>query len=147
MKNKKVIIAIPAYNEEKTLGLVIDDINRVMKATRYNYKIQVLNDGSKDNTEKISKSKGALTYSHKRNKGLAETFKSEIHCALKNKADIIVHTDADAQYCSEPIPLMITGKIKPDESNKFSEKQCQEGSLGTMWGYDLMKTLHKFYRD
>ena len=51
------------------------------------------------------------------------------------------------RHYPEPIPLMITGKIKPDESNKFSEKQCQEGSLGTMWGYDLMKTLHKFYRD
>lgn len=103
----RVVISIPAYNEEKTLGRVINGIKLVMDRNRYKYKILVLNDGSKDRTAEIAKKQGAIVVSNKRNLGLAETFKREMEECLKLKADIIVHTDADGQYPSEYIPNMI----------------------------------------
>ena len=102
-----VIITIPAYNEEETLGSVIKEIQTVMNKTKYKYKILVLNDGSKDKTIQVAKKAGAKVNSHKTNKGLAQTFKSEMIYALKEKADIIVHTDADGQYPAEFIPQLI----------------------------------------
>jgi len=103
----KVIITIPAYNEEKHIGYVLEDIKKIMSNTKYNYQILVVDDGSTDNTKEIAKKAGAIVFSHITNRGLAQTFKTEMEKCLELKADIIVHTDADAQYCSEPIPLMI----------------------------------------
>lgn len=104
-----VIISIPAYNEEKTLGKVIQEIRDVMDNSSYDYKILVLDDGSDDNTVSVAKKNKAHVISNKTNLGLAETFKREMQECVKLNADIIVHTDADGQYPAEYIPLMIKG--------------------------------------
>lgn len=103
----KVIISIPAYNEEKTISKIIKETKEVMDKTHYSYQILVLNDGSLDQTAEIAKKAGAVVYSNKKNLGLAENFKEEMKHCLELKADIIVHTDADGQYPSAYIPYMI----------------------------------------
>ena len=103
----KVIITIPAYNEERTLPLVIEEIKNVMKEKQYKYEILILNDGSRDKTIEAAQKQGAIVVSHRRNKGLAETFRSEMRECLARNADIIVHTDADGQYHPQHIPEMI----------------------------------------
>src|SRR3989344_8192220 len=107
MSKELVIITIPAYNEEQTIGKLIDEIKKVMDENKYNYKIQVINDGSKDKTAEIAKQHGALVYSHPYNLGLAETFRTEMKKCVELSADIIVHTDADGQYPSYFIPNLI----------------------------------------
>ena len=106
-KSMKVIISIPAYNEEKTIDKVVQEINEVMCSTNYKYEIIVIDDGSKDKTVEIAKNAGAKVYSNKINLGLAETFKHEIQRCKEHKADIIVHTDADGQYPAIFIPQLI----------------------------------------
>ena len=103
----KVVVTIPAFNEEKTIGYTIREIKNVMDKTSYNYKILILDDGSSDKTFEIARKNGAVVVSNKRNLGLAETFKREMKECLKLKADIIVHTDADGQYPAYYIPEMI----------------------------------------
>lgn len=102
-----VVITIPAYNEEKDIALVIKDIKSVMNSTKYEYKILVVDDGSKDKTANIAEKEGAVVVSHPRNLGLAETFKTEMRNCIELGADVIVHTDADGQYPPEYIPEMI----------------------------------------
>ena len=106
-KNPFIIISIPAYNEERDIGRTIIEIKEALKEFSYNYKILVLNDGSRDNTVKVAEEQGAIVVSHRRNKGLAETFRSEMKECLERKADIIVHTDADGQYDPRHIPQLI----------------------------------------
>ena len=60
----KIVVTIPAYNEGKTIGLLISRIHEVMKKNKYNYNILVLDDGSKDNTAEIAKKAKALVFSH-----------------------------------------------------------------------------------
>ena len=103
----RVVISIPAYNEERTIGKVIREIKNVMNSHKYNYRILIVDDGSNDRTAEIAKKEGAIVFSNKRNSGLAETFKNEMKECLKLKADVIVHTDADGQYPSQYIPSMI----------------------------------------
>src|SRR3989338_5663871 len=103
----KVIITIPAYNEEKTIGRLVADIMKAMSQTNYNYRILVLDDGSKDRTAEVSRKAGAIVYSLPKNYGLAETFKTEIEKCLELKADIIVHIDADRQYQANEIPKLL----------------------------------------
>lgn len=103
----KVVITIPAYNEEKTIGPVLDDIKAVMKRTSYDFQLVVVNDGSADKTIQVAKKHGATVFSHVRNRGLAETFKTEMKHCLELGADVIVHTDADGQYDPNAIPHLI----------------------------------------
>ena len=103
----KIIVTIPAYNEEKSIVRVIKNIKEVMNQNNYDYKILVVDDGSNDKTSEIAKNCGAVVYRHPKNYGLAETFKTEIEHALKLNADIIVHIDADGQYLPKEIPRLI----------------------------------------
>lgn len=103
-----LIITIPAYNEALTIKKVIDDIVSVMKKTRYSFKIIVVDDGSKDNTSQVASESGAIVYKHSQNLGLAQTFRTEMEKCLENKADIIVHIDADGQYLASEIPLLVS---------------------------------------
>ncbi len=104
----KVVVTIPAYNEGLTIKKAIDDINTVMKPTKYNYKVMVVDDGSRDNTADVAKKSGAIVYRHGQNLGLAETFRTEIRKALEQNPDVIVHFDADNQYRASEIPRLIS---------------------------------------
>jgi glycosyltransferase involved in cell wall biosynthesis len=112
----KVIVTIPAYNEEQTIGTVINDIQNSLNNQVFTYEIQVIDDGSIDQTANIARSLGARVYSHPANFGLAETFRDEIQIALENGADIIVHFDADGQYRSGEI-LNLVGPIQDGKAD------------------------------
>ncbi|MEK6967675.1 MAG: glycosyltransferase family 2 protein [Nanoarchaeota archaeon] len=104
-KKPKILVTIPAYNEEKTIGTVISGVKRELRG--YNYGIQIIDDGSTDKTVEISRKAGARVVSHPKNYGLAAAFNTELEEAIKSGADIIVHTDADGQYMAEEITLLI----------------------------------------
>jgi len=107
MKIKKVLITIPAYNEEKTLGFLLQDIKNVMNRTKYNYSILVVDDGSRDQTRRVAQNHSAKVISHQRNLGLAEAFRTEMRESFKLNSDVIVHIDADNQYHASDIPSLI----------------------------------------
>ena len=132
----KIIITIPAYNEEDTIGIVIGEIKQVMDNTRYEYKIMVVDDGSTDNTVNVAKSSGALLYSHPYNYGLAETFRTEIEKTLENNGEIIVHIDADGQYRPEEIPKLI--KLI---DNKEADLVLGSRFMGTIEKMPIIKKL------
>ena len=108
-RTPNIVITIPAYNEEGTIVKVLEDIKNVMRNISYssNYKILVVNDGSKDRTKELAEKHGAIVVSHPKNYGLAETFRTEMKKCLELKAEIIVHFDADGQYLAKDIPRMI----------------------------------------
>ncbi len=100
----KLIILLPAYNEQDKIEKVIKEIPpNICQET----KIIVINDGSTDKTKEKAEKAGAKVISHKRNLGLAKTFKTGIKESLKLDADIIVHIDADGQYDPQDIPKLI----------------------------------------
>src|SRR3989344_7917254 len=100
----KVFVMIPAYNEEFAIEKVIKEIKQASK----NYKILVIDDGSRDNTYNIAKKCGAnYVIRNKKNLGLAQSFKRGLEECLKLKADIIVNIDADSQYNALEIPRLI----------------------------------------
>lgn len=103
----KLVVMIPAFNEEMSIGKVIAEIPR--KIGRISeVEILVINDGSSDKTADEAKNAGAdRILSHKRNMGLAKSFRDGLEEALLMGADVIVNTDADFQYNQAEIPKLI----------------------------------------
>ena len=103
----KLVVLIPAFNEEKTIGKVIQEIPKDIEGID-EIKILVVDDGSTDNTAEIAKKAGAdYILKHKQNLGLAVAFRDGLEKALKLGGDIIVNTDADFQYNQKEIPKLI----------------------------------------
>ena len=103
----KIVVMIPAYNEEKTIGKVIKEVPRDIEGID-EVEVLVINDGSTDSTVEVAKNAGAdKIVSFKENKGLAPAFKMGLETALVVGADIIVNTDADFQYNQTQIPDLV----------------------------------------
>ncbi len=103
----KLIIQIPCYNEEKTLGATIADLPRELPGID---EIQwlIVDDGSRDRTVEVARSWGVdIIARHPQNQGLAKAFMTGIQASLRAGADVIVNTDADNQYCAADIPKLI----------------------------------------
>ncbi|MEM2174981.1 MAG: glycosyltransferase family 2 protein, partial [Candidatus Micrarchaeia archaeon] len=122
----KLIVIIPAFNEEKTIAKVIQEIPKEIGSLK-EVKILVIDDGSTDKTAEIAKRAGAdYILVHKRNLGLAKTFKDGLDFALAIGADIIVNIDADAQYNAKEIPKLIEPILKGEADIVLGNRQIDK---------------------
>jgi glycosyltransferase involved in cell wall biosynthesis len=102
-----LIVQIPCFNEEETIGSVLEEIPREVWGID-RVEVLVVDDGSKDASIEEAKKAGAdHVVSFSENRGLARTFEAGLDAALKLGADIIVNIDADGQYKGEDIPVLI----------------------------------------
>ena len=116
MENPRLIVQIPAYNEEKTIGKVIREIPRKIPGIS-SVRVLVADDGSTDKTAEEARKAGAdFVVKHKYNQGLGKNFKNAIDHSLKNGADIIVNIDADLQFNPKDIPKLVK-PILDDEAD------------------------------
>jgi glycosyltransferase involved in cell wall biosynthesis len=103
----KLIVQIPALNEEAHLGDVIREIPRTIPGID-RVEVLVIDDGSTDRTVETACAAGAdYVLSLHRNRGLAVAFQVGLDACLHRGADIIVNTDADNQYPGDQIPLLV----------------------------------------
>ena len=103
----KLIIQIPCYNEEQTLGITLAALPRQIPGID-TVEWLVIDDGSRDRTVEVAKAHGVdHIVRFPSNQGLARGFMAGLEACLRAGADIIVNTDADNQYCADDIPTLI----------------------------------------
>ena len=103
----KVIVQIPCLNEETTLPLVMATMPTKIPGVDV-LEYLIIDDGSTDKTVEVAKKLGVHhVVHHKRNMGLARSFRDGVERALELGADIVVNTDGDNQYPQEKIPELI----------------------------------------
>jgi glycosyltransferase involved in cell wall biosynthesis len=103
----KLIIQVPCYNEEDTLGLTLSALPRELTGID-NVEWLMVDDGSTDRTADVGRTHRVdhiIQLSH--HQGLAKAFVAGLEASLKAGADIIVNVDADNQYCADDIPKLI----------------------------------------
>jgi len=88
----KVIIGIPAFNEENNIGPIITNLKK-----KYDY-VLVCDDGSSDSTAAIASDMGANVVKHSKNLGYGSAIKTIFNEAKKIDCDILVTFDADGQH-------------------------------------------------
>lgn len=112
----KLIVNIPAYNEEAKIAETIKRIKESFNAPFYHEKgsaiteklVQVVDDGSSDNTVAEAQQAGAdIIISYKPNRRLAYSFKRAVESSLENGADFMVNIDADGQFNPNDIPKLL----------------------------------------
>ena len=102
----KLIIQIPCYNEEETLGETLSALPRSVPGFE-TVEWLIIDDGSTDDTLSVAAKHGVdhiVTHTH--NRGLATAFVSGVEACLKRGADVVVNTDADNQYYAGDIPRL-----------------------------------------
>jgi glycosyltransferase involved in cell wall biosynthesis len=107
----KTYCVIPAYNEEKNIAKVLKEVSREVDH------VVVVDDCSKDKTESIIKNcqlKNLSYLKHIINRGQGASLQTGNDYAIKNKADIIIHFDADGQFLAKEIKEI----IKPIKEKK-----------------------------
>ncbi|MBI2252583.1 MAG: glycosyltransferase family 2 protein [Armatimonadetes bacterium] len=99
----KTLIALPVYNEEKTLFQVLQDIKN-----HADFPILILNDGSTDQSLKILKNFSEIkVINHKKRQGYGRCVIDIFKYALKNKYDYLIKLDADFQHEAKFIPKFL----------------------------------------
>ncbi len=135
----KLIINIPAYNEEAKIAETIQRIKRSFEADFYRTghgsvltekHIQVVDDGSTDATATIAKEAGAdIVISYKPNRRLAYSFKRAVESSLENGADFMVNIDADGQFDPNDIPKLLSPVIEGKQdiviANRFGNIEAK----------------------
>ena len=107
----KILIVIPAYNEENSLPKVISEIKKRFKKAD----ILIVDDGSIDKTAEVAQKSGAFVLSCPINLGIAGAREAGLNYALENDYDIVVQMDADGQHD----PKFISDLIEPLVKNEI----------------------------
>lgn len=111
---KKLIIQLPCYNEEESIGAALAELPREIPGIDV-VEWLLIDDGSIDRSVEIALSQGVdHVVRLPRNQGLAVAFTTGIDACLEKGADIIVNTDADNQYCAADIPKLVAPILSGD---------------------------------
>ncbi|HIK28823.1 MAG: glycosyltransferase family 2 protein [Oscillatoriaceae bacterium SKW80] len=122
----KLIIQIPCYNEEETLGITLSALPRQVPGVDI-VEWLVIDDGSCDRTVEVAKEWGVdHIISLSANQGLAKAFMVGLEASLTIGADIIVNTDADNQYCGDDIPNLIAPILRGEAEIVIGERPISD---------------------
>jgi glycosyltransferase involved in cell wall biosynthesis len=102
-KKPKIVVVIPAYNEEQSIGKVVDDIPKEWVSD-----VIVCSNNSTDKTIEVAKHAGAIVL-EERQKGYGWACMKGINFAnqMDVKPDIIVFLDGDYSDYPQELPLVI----------------------------------------
>jgi glycosyltransferase involved in cell wall biosynthesis len=102
----KLVVTIPALNEEKTIALVVTGVPRAIPGISET-EVIVVNDGSTDRTAEIAERAGAVVVTLRARPGLGTVFRTGIERAMRRGADVIVNIDGDGQFDPRDIPKLV----------------------------------------
>jgi glycosyltransferase involved in cell wall biosynthesis len=122
MEKKKIVVFMPAFNEEGNIGAVISRVPRFFHP-EYTVEVVVINDGSNDNTVVVAKQAGAdYIVSFISNRGLGAAVREGLAQCCQLNADIGLMIDADNEYPPELIPDVIAPIIANDADYTFGSR-------------------------
>ena len=110
---KEISIVMPAYNEEKNIEETVKKCSNVLKLTKLNAEIVVVEDGSRDRTKEILKNleksiPNLKVVIHEKNMGYGKAVSDGIKAAT---GKYLITLDSDGQFDISQLPIFLE-KIK-----------------------------------
>ncbi|MCE3254052.1 MAG: glycosyl transferase family 2 [Cellvibrio sp.] len=110
--HERILIIIPAYNEEKNIGKVIQSLYDAEP----DYQCLVVNDGSRDNTQHEAEASGLATVIQlPSNLGIGGAVQTGFKYGFYNNFDYAIQFDGDGQHLASEIPKL----LDPLRTNEF----------------------------
>jgi glycosyltransferase involved in cell wall biosynthesis len=136
--HKKVVIVIPAYNEERFIGSV------VLKAHKYADIVLVVDDGSTDATAQVAEAAGAVVVRCQQNQGKGMALGMGFRKAWELAPNVVVTIDADGQHVPEEIALVtapvLAGKADIAVGSRYLEPTSQV-PRHRIWGHHIFNFI------
>lgn len=121
----RLLVLLPCFNEASNLPRVLEEIPRLIDGVS-RVDILVVDDGSRDDSVRIARAKGATVISHGRNRGLGATFRTGLDYAIQGGYDLMVNVDSDGQFSPSDIPRLLA-PILADEADFVSGSRFLSG--------------------
>lgn len=143
---EKCVVIIPALNEEKTIGKLIEAIPKTLFEDRVGLEIVVINDGSTDKTADIALEHGAYLINHSQPHGVGASFSEGVMVALQRRADYAVNIDADGQMNPSDIEKLLApivgGGSDMVTASRFMDKNLIPQMPGIkIWGNKMVAQI------
>lgn len=110
MEDYKVLVVIPAYNEEKNIAMVVDRVREAYPTAD----IVVVNDGSADATVEAAEATGAGVISLPFNLGIGGAVQTGYKYAKDHNYDLAVQVDGDGQHNPQSISDLLEPLIRDE---------------------------------
>ena len=101
MSESNIFIVIPTYNEVKTIGPIVNHLRQ------RDFRVVVVDDGSKDKTIIEANKFGAELILHTKNAGKGRCIREGLEYALENNCDAAITMDGDGQHNLDDIDKFI----------------------------------------
>jgi len=101
MSESNIFIVIPTYNEVKTIGPIVNHLRQ------RDFRVVVIDDGSKDKTIIEANKFGAELILHTKNAGKGRCIREGLEYALENNCDAVITMDGDGQHSLDDIDKFI----------------------------------------
>ena len=146
MKKNKILLIIPAYNEEDNILKTCQKIQKLDK----NLDFIVINDGSKDNTLRILKDNNIPHINLIHNLGIGGAVQTGYKYALEHNYDIAVQFDGDGQhdvrYVEKLIKPILKGEADFTIGSRFIEELSTfKSSRARRIGINIISFFIKFF--
>ncbi len=129
-------MVIPALNEEKTIGLVIDQLKECLVSARLPFEIIVVDDGSQDKTAELARARKVQLISHPIPGGYGLSIRDGI---LKAQYDYVGIIDADNTY---PAQKIIEWLEYLDHFDMVVGARTGKVFRESLWKYPMRKIFH-----
>jgi glycosyltransferase involved in cell wall biosynthesis len=127
----RLVVLIPALNEQETIGHVVREIPRRLNGIS-EVEVVVVDDGSDDLTRDRALAAGAAHVArHPGNRGLAAAFNRGATEALSRGAGIVVTLDADGQHDPAALPELIAPIVAGTADIVVAARPLQDPTQGT----------------
>jgi len=119
----RCIAIVPAYNEEASIGRVIEDI----RGADPSFEIVIVDDGSTDRTAAVAEAAGARVVQLPYNLGIGGAVQTGLQYARDHDFDVAVQVDGDAQHDPAEIPKILAPIIEGDADLVVGSRFLGEG--------------------
>jgi len=122
ISEKDILVLIPAQNEEGRVEDVIKGVRQNLPGAR----ILVIDDGSGDETAKVSKESGACVISHPFNLGVGTALQTGYKYAVQNGYQYVIQLDGDGQHPPALLPAFVV-KLKETSADLIIGSRFLQG--------------------
>jgi glycosyltransferase involved in cell wall biosynthesis len=140
----RVLVIIPAYNEEKT----IHDVLLRLRRAAPDLERVVVNDGSRDATTQIVAGLGEKQLKLACNLGYGRALQTGLKYALERDYQVVVCLDADGQHRPEDLPglldALLSGHSDVVIGSRYCEAATYPASVSRRWGQLLFSHLSRW---